>query len=181
MSVWQATKSFFGFSEEDISPLVPESTDISIAEVEKRPPVVRTIKGTLGGSKASNSFSSISEIRIEEPRVYEDSVIIAQSLRENKPVIVNLKYLEPKEGETVSKFCMWVSLWFKWSHDEIRRGNFSIYTSIRSNYRCRSKNKSRTRNGTRRKAGVFLEEPYRFSRQFAEVLYRMISLAYPQN
>ena len=51
-----------------------------------------------------NQSASVTEIRIEEPRIYEDSLNIATFLRELKPVIVNLKHLESDAGKRLIDF-----------------------------------------------------------------------------
>ncbi len=95
MSLGNKLKDFFGFSEEDgfESPSRPEP--ISIA------PSSRPIKST--SSSNSRNFGS-SEIKVEEPRIYEDSLNIATYLREGKPVIINLRHLDSNSGKRLIDF-----------------------------------------------------------------------------
>lgn len=44
------------------------------------------------------------EVRVIEPRVYEDSISISTFLREQKPVIVNLKYIDNSNGKRLIDF-----------------------------------------------------------------------------
>lgn len=80
-------KEFFGFKEETL-PLIEETPILDV----KRP-TVKAFKGSLVNTSNAKPFPS-AEIKVEEPRIYEDSLGIATQLRENKPVIVNLKYLD---------------------------------------------------------------------------------------
>ena len=64
-------KQFFGFSEED--------TSVDDLPVTK---------------KRSGKSTSLSEIKIESPQVYDDSIQLASFLREGKPIIVNLEKLD---------------------------------------------------------------------------------------
>ena len=73
-------KTFFGFQEEEDLPSKEQSLPLV-----KAPKKVMTVP--------INQSASVTEIRIEEPRIYEDSLNIATFLRELKPVIVNLKHL----------------------------------------------------------------------------------------
>lgn len=95
MSTWTQVKAFFGFEEEheEVTSLPPET----------KPPVVKSFKGALIHSQNSHRFSS-SEIKVEEPRIYEDSLNIAMHLREQKPVIVNLKHLDNDSGKRLIDF-----------------------------------------------------------------------------
>ncbi len=91
-------KDFFGFNE---------TGDESISQIEpqkfENAPQIKPFKGALvhtQGHKTTHSF----EIKIEEPRVYEDSLNIATQLRENTPVIVNLKYLDADSSKRLIDF-----------------------------------------------------------------------------
>lgn len=94
-SLLEKVKEFFGFQEE--TPL-QEKPEIE----EKRPPL-KPFKGALIHSQNSKSFSP-SEIKVEEPRIYEDSLNIATQLREKNPVIVNLKYLDKDASKRLIDF-----------------------------------------------------------------------------
>jgi len=85
-------KEFFGFTEE-----APVATE------QEKAPVVRSFKGSLL-QQSPASKSAIAEIKVEEPRVYEDSLTIASHLREYKPVIINLKYLDSVAGKRLIDF-----------------------------------------------------------------------------
>ena len=88
----ERVKSFFGFSEEEAH-----------FNAEEKSPVIKPFKGALVDSKNARPFAS-SEIKVKEPKVYEDSLAIATYLRENKPVIVNLKYLDADAGKRLIDF-----------------------------------------------------------------------------
>src|SRR3989339_1874341 len=45
-----------------------------------------------------------SEIVIYDPKIYEDSLNISGNLRKGKPIIINLKHLEPNEGTRLIDF-----------------------------------------------------------------------------
>lgn len=88
-------KEFFGFAEEEgilETKSIPEPT-----------PVVRAFKGSVVSQQPNKSFA-LSEIKVEEPRIYEDSLHIATHLRDNKPVIINLKYLDSASGKRLIDF-----------------------------------------------------------------------------
>lgn len=101
---FQKTKEFFGFQEE-----VYDANTAAIIEKKQTPsavhkePLLKPFKGNLVNAQNSKSFSP-SEIKIEEPRIYEDSLNIATQLRENKPVIVNLKYLDKTASKRLVDF-----------------------------------------------------------------------------
>ena len=91
----QKLKSFFGFIEDETQ------TDNMLNTAEKSN--LKPFKGSLIDNQQSRPFAS-SEIKVEEPRIYEDSLNIATQLRSNKPVIVNLKYLDPDVGKRLIDF-----------------------------------------------------------------------------
>ncbi len=88
-------KKFFGFVEEDVN------SDSS--KPNKPLPKSKPFKGNLISSQQSKQFAS-TEIKIAEPRVYEDSLNIASYLRDSKPVIVNLKFLDTDAGKRLIDF-----------------------------------------------------------------------------
>ena len=92
---FEKVKHYFGFTEE----LSLEQGPIE----EEKAPKIKPFKGSLVDSQNARPFAS-SEIKVEEPRVYEDSLAIATHLRENKPVIVNLKYLDKVAGKRLIDF-----------------------------------------------------------------------------
>jgi len=95
------TKEFFGFKEEEFEAL-SISKPAPQEELKKSQPK-QPFKGSLVNTQATRSFP-VHEIRIEEPRIYEDSLNIATQLRENNPVIVNLKYLDPESSKRLVDF-----------------------------------------------------------------------------
>ena len=108
MSALNKVKDFFGFSEEDYetSPLFEEESKPSekIEEAnstETKKPLIKVFKGS--NSNTNQKFMP-SEIKIEEPRIYEDSLNIATHLRDKKPVIINLKYLDAPTGKRLIDF-----------------------------------------------------------------------------
>jgi cell division inhibitor SepF len=93
-SVVQKLKEFFGFVEEDLNDVKPHSEPT---------PILKPFKSAIMGGSSSRHFM-LAEIKIEEPRIYEDSLAIAGHLRENKPVIINLKYLDSASGKRLIDF-----------------------------------------------------------------------------
>jgi len=92
-------KVFFGLEEEGGSEVAPKKEEVTM-------PTIRSFKTITSTTQSgpSKSVSAISEIRVEEPRIYEDSLNIAMYLREGKPVIVNLKYLDSESGKRLVDF-----------------------------------------------------------------------------
>ena len=90
-SILNDLKQFFGFSE-------PEDLHDTPHTQQEKP-----FKGSLINSSSTRPFSS-SEIKVLEPRIYEDSLNIASYLRENKPVIVNLKFLDSDSSKRLIDF-----------------------------------------------------------------------------
>jgi cell division inhibitor SepF len=92
-------KVFFGLEEEGGSEVAPKKEEVTM-------PTIRSFKAITSTTQSgpSKSASAISEIRVEEPRIYEDSLNIATYLREGKPVIVNLKYLDSESGKRLVDF-----------------------------------------------------------------------------
>ena len=90
-------KIFFGFEEEE---------ELEKPAIKKEPEVKSTtVRGFKGAViHGHHSHLALEEIKIEEPRIYEDSLNIATHLRENKPVIVNLKYLDNTAGKRLIDF-----------------------------------------------------------------------------
>ncbi len=91
-SIIEEIKSFFGFAEE----VKPDLTD-NTAVLQK------PFKGSLINSQNTRPFAA-SEIKVIEPQVYEDSLNIAAYLRDNKPVVVNLKGLDKPSGKRLIDF-----------------------------------------------------------------------------
>jgi len=94
-STTRKIKEFFGFVEEEM--------DLESKPVSEPTPTLRPFKGALATPQANKSVA-LSEIKIEEPRIYEDSLHIATHLRDNKPVIINLKYLDSSSGKRLIDF-----------------------------------------------------------------------------
>lgn len=92
-------KAFFGFTEEEEQPFIQESTK----EFFQKKPPIKGFKGSLINAQNSRPFPA-SEIKVEEPRIYEDSLGIATQLREKKPVIVNLKFLDKQTSKRLIDF-----------------------------------------------------------------------------
>tara|TARA_B100000427_G_C15510908_1_gene596142 strand:+ start:897 stop:1343 length:447 start_codon:yes stop_codon:yes gene_type:complete len=90
-SILNDLKQFFGFAE-------TEETNESPTIKSKKP-----FKGSLINSGTPRPFAS-SEIKVLEPRIYEDSLNIASYLRDNKPVIVNLKFLDSESSKRLIDF-----------------------------------------------------------------------------
>ena len=86
MSMSYKVKAFFGFMDEDEAP-----QEVRLLSTEPQPtkPVFRSSQ-----PPAITRSGVVSEIRIQEPRVYEDSLATASALRDGLPVILNLKHLD---------------------------------------------------------------------------------------
>jgi cell division inhibitor SepF len=97
MAVMQKIKIFFGFVEEDERREGPKS------EAAPASPVIKSFRGSLVNNSNSQAFP-VAEIKIEEPRIYEDSLTIATHLRDNKPVVINLKYLDSNTSKRLIDF-----------------------------------------------------------------------------
>ncbi len=95
MTLGQKMKDFFGFSEE-------EEFENESRPIPPQPTPIRAGKPLISVS-TTRSFPS-AEIKVEEPRIYEDSLQIATHLRENKPVIINLKHLDTQSGKRLIDF-----------------------------------------------------------------------------
>ena len=104
-------KTFFGFEEEaEITQPVIKQTQIKqspsanttaqITRTAEPKPIIKSFNGKVISGKNKGQ----SEIKIEEPKIYEDSLNIATYLRENKPVIVNLKHLDSQTGKRLIDF-----------------------------------------------------------------------------
>ena len=73
--MFDAVKVFFGFQDEEQAPYpTPKVTAAPVKESQNNKPVIRNFKGSI--VKGAGGFPS-SEIKIEEPRIYEDSLNIA--------------------------------------------------------------------------------------------------------
>jgi cell division inhibitor SepF len=92
-------KEFFGLVEEHQD----TNEEKKVAQPTQQTPIIKSINASLLNSQNTKRFSS-SEIKIEEPRIYEDSLNIATYLRESIPVIVNLKYLDNQAGKRLIDF-----------------------------------------------------------------------------
>ena len=92
--MFNKVKTFFGFVEE-------EENETSLTEqiqVEVPKPIFKK------SVTSTNKQSAELEIRVEEPIAYEDSLTLATYLRDNKPVIVNLKHLDEIAGKRLIDF-----------------------------------------------------------------------------
>lgn len=96
MTLGQKVKDFFGFAEE-------EEFEVPQRPSPSQPSPLRAGKPLIAVSSPTRSFPS-AEIKVEEPRIYEDSLQIATHLRENKPVIINLKHLDNQSGKRLIDF-----------------------------------------------------------------------------
>jgi cell division inhibitor SepF len=90
-------KEFFGFVE------LNDTEETEVQEEKRTQNVVRAFKGTLVNNQNAQKFSA-NEIKVLEPRVYEDSLNISMYLRENVPVIINLKYLDSDASKRLIDF-----------------------------------------------------------------------------
>lgn len=80
---------------------------IGLGGEEELPPLTQSGK-ELGKAPAKNvvgfSAGRNMEIIVNEPRIYEDSLNIAAYLRQGKPVMLNLKYLDADSGKRLIDF-----------------------------------------------------------------------------
>jgi cell division inhibitor SepF len=97
-------KVFFGFKEEEDGYEEP-TTPVSATQTRERKPIqpIKAFKGSLVNTQNTKKLHT-SEIKVEEPRIYEDSLMIASYLRENTPIIVNLKYLDTDSSKRLVDF-----------------------------------------------------------------------------
>ncbi len=102
-TLFQKTKEFFGFQEEENYDDSATMLDTKPIPQTQKEPLLKPFKGNVVNAQKTKSFSP-SEIKIEEPRIYEDSLNIATQLRESKPVIVNLKYLDSLSSKRLIDF-----------------------------------------------------------------------------
>ncbi|RAP34065.1 hypothetical protein DID75_00375 [Candidatus Marinamargulisbacteria bacterium SCGC AG-410-N11] len=98
----EKVKVFFGFKEE--KELFNEQP---VANMPEEEPIItkksKPFQGSLIHTKNAKKFS-MSQIKVEEPKIYEDSLLIATHLRENNPVIVNLKFLDATSSKRLIDF-----------------------------------------------------------------------------
>ena len=87
--IWEKTKEFMGFVEE-------EEDDYPGRVMPKKP----LVNIPMGNQKSI----STSQIRVIEPRDADQSLDIANALREGSPVIISLKYLEADESKRLFDF-----------------------------------------------------------------------------
>ena len=92
----QRAKDFFGFNAQEYKEEQP-------LHVLHKKPSVPGLRGTLVHMPQSKPVN-FHELMVLEPRIYEDSLNIATYLREGKPVIVNLKYLDNPSGKRLIDF-----------------------------------------------------------------------------
>jgi len=89
MGFFEKVKTFMGFVEEE------DSNNYSAQQVPRKP----LVKFSAG----SNNIAT-SEIKVLEPKDPDQSLEIAQSLREGIPVVINLRYLETDEAKRLFDF-----------------------------------------------------------------------------
>lgn len=87
MSVSHKVKAFFGFVDEEDLP-----QEVKLISNDPQPMGKPVFRPTPSSSPMRSG--SPAEIRVEEPRVYEDSLNTATALRDGLPVILNLRHLD---------------------------------------------------------------------------------------
>jgi cell division inhibitor SepF len=102
MSLQNKLKEFFGFTEENEEGLGYPTLSQKTEEKTSPLPTQKAFKASL--VNANNSHFPANEINVHEPRIYEDSLNIATQLRDNVPVIVNLKYLDADTSKRLIDF-----------------------------------------------------------------------------
>ncbi len=105
MTIMEKVKVFFGFEEDSKEDLIDKEIN-KFNPVKKEIPAIPIIKGFKGTliSGSAQQKCAMNEIKIEEPRIYEDSLCIAANLRSNLPVIINLKYLDKDASKRLIDF-----------------------------------------------------------------------------
>ncbi|MFA5878698.1 MAG: cell division protein SepF [Candidatus Margulisiibacteriota bacterium] len=105
-SLIEKMKVFFGFEEDEKENMI--DAEINRLKSPKKEanssPIIRGFKGTLLSGQATPQKLNMAEIKIEEPRIYEDSLSIAANLRNNLPVIINLKHLDKEASKRLIDF-----------------------------------------------------------------------------
>jgi len=95
-------KEFFGFKEESEEHI--ENSILSEKIEDQKKPVNSTKSFKTSFLNTSSTHKPVFEIKVEEPRIYEDSLVIASLLRESKPVVVSLKYLDKETSKRLVDF-----------------------------------------------------------------------------
>jgi len=85
-SILKRAKGFFGLEEDE---------DLGGRQMDM---------GSLINEKKVERPKGDFEIVVYEPKVYEDSLSISTQLRNRKPVVINLRHLEPSEGTRLIDF-----------------------------------------------------------------------------
>lgn len=86
-------KIFFGFE-----------TEVDCREVRKQLPIKSAEKNNVVRMPSIKRKSINSEVRVFEPRDFNESVVISKYLRESCPVIVNLKYIDATTAKRLVDF-----------------------------------------------------------------------------
>jgi FtsZ-interacting cell division protein YlmF len=89
MGLWNNIKLFFGFEGDASAP------EIAISE---------PTSPTFAKQKHKPTRQSVASIRIESPRIYEDSLTVGNYLRDGVPVIVLLTHLDADVGKRLIDF-----------------------------------------------------------------------------
>ncbi len=95
-NLFRRAKAFIGLEEGDDSFEMPSSDT-------RQMDITQVLKSKREKERDSHS-DDIAEIVVYEPKIYEDSLGISGNLRRGKPVIINLKHLEPAEGTRLIDF-----------------------------------------------------------------------------
>jgi cell division inhibitor SepF len=75
-------------------------------------------------NRSRDAFPEISSLVIVEPKIYEDSLSISSYLKEGKPVIVNLKHLDPVNGKRLIDFVCGTAYAFEGNMQKIGQNIF---------------------------------------------------------
>ncbi|MBI5701686.1 cell division protein SepF [Candidatus Saganbacteria bacterium] len=89
-------KAFIGLEEGD--------EDFTPSDNTRQMEITQVFKARREKENHNGNFDDASEIIVYEPKIYEDSLNISGNLRHGKPVIINLKHLEPAEGTRLIDF-----------------------------------------------------------------------------
>lgn len=109
MKVWNSVKLFFGFEGDDHCP------EDSLAN---------PVPAAFPKQKNRPAKQSTASIRIESPRIYEDSLTVGNYLRDGVPVIVLLTHLDGELGKRLIDFVCGTTYAINGSMQKIGEGIF---------------------------------------------------------
>ncbi len=97
-----------------------QTSPVSVSKKEKNSSLIQLpLK-----NRSRDAFPEISSLVIVEPKIYEDSLSISSYLKEGKPVIVNLKHLDPVNGKRLIDFVCGTAYAFEGNMQKIGQNIF---------------------------------------------------------